>query len=109
MNNHNSFLFFSSEILFTASLKVFKILTLPPFFLTELYKSEGFGTTYIGSSGVNAIVDIAKESRKKIAIWGDSYIQAYQVNDSDKIPQVVTAKLLDNGFFASSSQLTILF
>ena len=61
------------------------------------HRSEGVAKTYKGLFGVNAIEDITKDSRDKIVIWGDSYVEAHQVNDQDKIPQVVTAKLSGKG------------
>jgi hypothetical protein len=57
------------------------------------HRSEGIAKTYKGSFGINAIYDITKDNREKIVVWGDSYIEAHQVNDENKISQVVTTKL----------------
>jgi hypothetical protein len=61
-------------------------------------RSEGFGETHKGLYGVNAIHDISNDKRYKIAIWGDSYVEAHQVDDALKMPQIVTAALSQNGF-----------
>ena len=61
------------------------------------HRSEGIAKTYKGLFGINAIKDITKDSRKKIVIWGDSYVEALQVNDNYKMPQVITAKLSNKG------------
>ena len=59
----------------------------------SLYKhrNEGWGTTHIGKYGINAIPDITKINNPKIAIWGDSYVTAYHVNDDEKLAQVATS------------------
>lgn len=61
----------------------------------QLYRqrSEGFAKTWHGLYGINGIRNIKNDKRSKIIIWGDSYIEAHQVNDSEKIPQRITAKL----------------
>ena len=64
---------------------------------TIKYRSEGIATTYRGAYGINAIEDITRDSRKKIVVWGDSYIEALQVDDCLKIPQVVNKNLLNIG------------
>ncbi|MCD6578371.1 hypothetical protein J7L48_02745, partial [bacterium] len=61
------------------------------------HRSEGIAKTYKGLFGINAIEDITKDSRKKIAVWGDSYVEAHQVNDNKKMPQVITSKLSNKG------------
>ena len=61
-------------------------------------RSEGFARTYHGLHGINGIRDIKSDERSKIIIWGDSYIEAHQVNDPEKIPQRITEKLSATGF-----------
>lgn len=56
-------------------------------------RSEGYAETFHGMYGINAIRDITKDQRAKYVVWGDSYIEAHQVNDSEKIPQLITEKL----------------
>jgi hypothetical protein len=51
---------------------------------------EGDGVTCVGRFGVAAIPDIMDISTDAVLIWGDSYVEAMQVNDADKTPQVVT-------------------
>jgi hypothetical protein len=62
-----------------------------------MHRREGFATTHYGKFGIPAIKDITLDHRKKIVIWGDSYVQARMVNDDEKIPQVLTARLSENG------------
>ncbi len=62
------------------------------------HRTEGIAETYIGLYGINGIEDITKDNRNKIVIWGDSYVQAHEVNDPDKIPQVITKRLSEKGF-----------
>ena len=62
------------------------------------FRSEGWATTYVGQHGVNAISDISKDGRIKICVWGDSYIEAFQVNDEEKLPQVLTSFLSENNY-----------
>lgn len=60
-------------------------------------RSEGFAATHKGLFGVNGIADISKISKKKIVVWGDSYVEAHQVGDKQKIPQIITEKLDQRG------------
>lgn len=61
------------------------------------HRSEGFGETYKGLYGINAIRNISIDKRKKIAVWGDSFIEAHQVDDNFKIPQIITSILSKKG------------
>ncbi len=62
------------------------------------HRSEGFAITYKGLYGVNSITNIKNDKRKKIIIWGDSYVEAHNVNDEFKLPQILTKKLVENKF-----------
>jgi hypothetical protein len=64
-------------------------------FVTHKQRSEGIASTRKGQFGVNAINNITNDRRKKIIIWGDSFVESHQVNDEDKIPQVITKKLVE--------------
>jgi hypothetical protein len=57
------------------------------------HRSEGIATTYKGLFGVNAISDVTKIDKNKIVIWGDSYVEAHQVDDHFKIAQVVSKNI----------------
>lgn len=57
-------------------------------------RTEGWATTYKGAYGINAIPDISKIQAKKIVVWGDSFVEAHQVEDNEKIPQRVTQKII---------------
>jgi len=56
-------------------------------------RSEGWATTRVGKYNINAVPDITKIREPKIAVWGDSYVEAWQVNDDQKMPQVITSLL----------------
>ena len=56
-------------------------------------RSEGWSTTSVGKYNINAVPDITKIKGPKIALWGDSYVEAWQVNDNEKMPQVITSLL----------------
>jgi hypothetical protein len=52
--------------------------------------AEGNGTTRIGRYGVPAIPDVTQLKTETALIWGDSHVEAIQVDDAEKMPQVVT-------------------
>jgi hypothetical protein len=54
------------------------------------FRDEGWGTTHFGKYGISGIDDVTAISGPKIAIWGDSHVQALQVADRDKVAQQVT-------------------
>ena len=66
--------------------------------ITYRQRSEGFASTHIGKFGINAIEDITALDSDKIVIWGDSYVEAFQVDDSRKMAQVATNILSQGGF-----------
>jgi len=55
-----------------------------------VWHSEGWAETQIGKYGINAIDDVTAVSGLKVAIWGDSFVAAFQVPDEDKMAQQVT-------------------
>lgn len=60
------------------------------------HRSEGFASTSIGLYGINSIENIKNDNRKKLIIWGDSYVEARSVDDELKLPQILTKKLDEN-------------
>jgi len=62
------------------------------------WRSEGWGNTVVGKHGVNAITDITKHSQAKVCIWGDSYVEAHQVDDDEKMSQILNALLAENKY-----------
>jgi hypothetical protein len=60
------------------------------------HRTEGNATTLKGMYGINGIEDITKVRGQKVIIWGDSYVEAHQVSDNNKMPQVVTSLLRSN-------------
>lgn len=61
------------------------------------HRSEGWATTRVGRLGINGVPDAAQLKGPKIAIWGDSFMDALQVNDEDKTAQVLTRLLHEAG------------
>ncbi len=61
------------------------------------HRSEGVATTYKGRFGINAIEDIRDTKQEKLVVWGDSFVEAHQVDDPLKIPQRVTQRLVERG------------
>lgn len=61
------------------------------------YRSEGNGRTYAGAHGVSRYPDIGNVREKKVAFWGDSFVEAFQVDDSEKMDSVFTQKCLSEG------------
>lgn len=52
------------------------------------HRSEGWASTKVGKHGVNVIPDIKRLSCLKIAIWGDSHVEGYCVDDNEKVSEV---------------------
>lgn len=61
------------------------------------HRSEGFGSTDNGRFGIQGINDITFIHKHKIIVWGDSYVEAHQLDDKFKIPQRITEKLSERG------------
>ncbi len=51
---------------------------------------EGEGITQVGRFGVAAIPDVTRIETETVLIWGDSYVEAVQVDDDEKMSQVLT-------------------
>lgn len=60
-------------------------------------RSEGWGTSKMGKHNIYGIPDITVNKSPKIAVWGDSFVNAVQVDDKDKIPQKLTSLFNTNG------------
>ncbi|HBC87139.1 MAG TPA: hypothetical protein DCZ94_09315 [Lentisphaeria bacterium] len=58
--------------------------------ITLRHRSEGWGDSRFGKYGICGIDDLAKYRCPKILIWGDSYVQALQMDDKYKMAQVFT-------------------
>lgn len=58
-------------------------------------RKEGWASSAVGKHGILGIPDITAIQGDKIAIWGDSFVEAVQVKDEDKTAQVLT-QLLKN-------------
>ena len=55
------------------------------------HRSEGWGTSHIGKYDINGIPDITSLRVPVVVIWGDSHVEAWQVDDSAKAAQALTA------------------
>lgn len=86
------YFFCDSLIYYEFDQKLNKMIHAP--YIIYKHRSEGNANTFIGKFGINAIEDITTETKNKIVVWGDSYVEAHQVNDQNKIPQLVSNNLL---------------
>ncbi len=57
---------------------------------THINRSEGWASTWIGKYNTFAVRDIEKNSSIKVAIWGNSEVEGFQVPDSCKMAQQAT-------------------
>ena len=51
------------------------------------WRAEGWANTFVGKHNTIAIKDIEKNELTKIAIWGDSVVEALHVSDESKMAQ----------------------
>ncbi|QJB56594.1 hypothetical protein [Pseudodesulfovibrio sp. zrk46] len=70
----------------------------PPAGTVYRYRDEGGGTTVYGKYGIPGIPDVGVLDGEKICIWGDSHVEALQVDDKDKPGQVLTRLLQEKGY-----------
>ncbi len=54
------------------------------------HRSEGWADSRTGKFGLYAIPDLSSEKKEKVLFWGDSYVQAKQVSDVEKMSQSFT-------------------
>ncbi|MCK6574070.1 hypothetical protein L6V77_23570 [Myxococcota bacterium] len=54
-------------------------------------RAEGWGDSRFGRFGVSVHDDVTALRGPTVAIWGDSYVEAWQVDDPDKVAAQVTA------------------
>lgn len=67
------------------------------------WRAEGWATTFVGKHNTIAAKDIDKNELPKVAIWGDSVVEALQVPDESKMAQQLSK------MFAQSDQKTLGF
>lgn len=67
------------------------------------WRSEGWARTHYGKYDVPGIPDISRLSGPKIAIWGDSYVEALQVDDDRKVARVLTGLAAERGMSGLSA------
>ncbi|OPY15549.1 MAG: hypothetical protein A4E66_00066 [Syntrophus sp. PtaB.Bin001] len=61
------------------------------------HRSEGWATSYFGKLDVQGINDISRIKLPAIAIWGDSHVEAFQVEQQKKMQEVLVGLLKANG------------
>jgi lysophospholipase L1-like esterase len=71
---------------------------IPPEGAIIQWRREGWGSTHYWKWGITGVNDDVLRARQKVLIWGDSYVEAYQVDDAIKLPQQLTSRLADDGF-----------
>ena len=84
-----SYFFLDSLITFDYDRELNKYTVTPG--ITYTHKSEGGGMSHYGKYNISAIADVTKIPYAKVAIWGDSYVEGFQVDDQAKLAQVATA------------------
>lgn len=89
-----AFFFCNSPILYETDTALLKQIYKPG--LVYKHRSEGFAETHVGKHGISGHEDITLEKGEKIIVWGDSYVEAFQVDDKEKMPQVITSILRKN-------------
>jgi len=60
-------------------------------------RSEGWAVTHVGPHGVTGVALLADLNKPAIAIWGDSYIEGFNVPDKAKAGALITADAEDKG------------
>lgn len=90
------------SILFIDSVPVFAHAVSAPFYYRSpgyvvRCRTEGFANSHIGQFGIAGLDDVSKIEDTRIAIWGDSFVEAVGVSDHQKMAQVVTRLSRDNG------------
>ncbi len=53
------------------------------------HRSEGWATSRFGQLDVIGVDDISKNTLPAVAIWGDSHVEAFNVDQSNRMQQVL--------------------
>lgn len=70
---------------------------IPPEGLIIQWRREGWGSTRFWRWGVSGVNEADVRAPRKVLIWGDSYVEAFQVDDEVKLPRQVTRELEQAG------------
>ena len=62
----------------------------------QIHAKEGWARSHYGKHGIIGIPDVTAVTGTKICIWGDSFVEGYQVDDAEKLPQQVTQQWREN-------------
>ena len=60
-------------------------------------RSEGWANSHIGPHGTTGMFPANLKARPIIAIWGDSYIESFQVSDAEKAGTILTTLCTQKG------------
>ncbi len=69
----------------------------PPEGATIQWRREGWATTRFWKYGISGVDDRCMTAKARVLIWGDSYVEALQVNDEDKAAQQATRLWSEQG------------
>lgn len=61
------------------------------------HRAENWATTHFGPEGFRGMKDLQGLQGPSAIIWGDSFVEAYQVNDADKMDARLNARLRADG------------
>lgn len=61
------------------------------------HRSEGWGTSRFGQLDVIGVDDVSKIEIPEIAIWGDSHVEAFQVEQRDRMEEVLNGMCRTDG------------
>lgn len=65
---------------------------------TEIrWTSEGWGTTNFGELGTTGMIESLNSKKHKILIWGDSFVEAFQVDDKEKMQSQLNGLITRTG------------
>ncbi len=65
---------------------------------TVRWRQEGYGNSYYGKYGINAIDNADMVDDLKIVLWGDSYVEALHVSDDKKIAFYLNDMMREDDF-----------
>lgn len=82
-----SFLFGDTLVLYTWSSDIGRTIRQPESVHRE--RSEGWGTSRFGQLDVIGVDDVSKTKIPAIAIWGDSHVEAFQVEQRERMQEVL--------------------
>lgn len=61
------------------------------------WRSEGWAKTEVGKEGIVGVAEESQFSDSAVLLWGDSFVEAFQVRDEEKMAQVATGLFREAG------------